>query len=77
MKIYDYIGIIVIFFINIEYLDSIESNDLSIYGQIEEQRSLESVTVIIPKGSANPEVDITNLSPRLRCPRDDMREQSL
>jgi plastocyanin len=67
MKIYDYISIFMIILISIGYLNSLENIQFTSFAQDKEQQqqpSSRNVIVTIPKGSANPEVDITNLSPR-------------
>ncbi len=61
MLIYHYFGVIVLVFVTLECLCNINSVLFFSYGQ--EQQSKDMI-ITIPKGSANPEVDITNLSPR-------------
>jgi len=72
MKIYDYISIFMIILFSIGYLNSLENIQFTSFAQDKEQQQQQqqqqppsrNVIVTIPKGSANPEVDITNLSPR-------------
>ncbi len=61
MQIYDYFSVIVLVFVTLGCLYNINNVPFFSYGQ--EQQS-KGVIITIPKGSANPEVDITNLSPR-------------
>src|SRR6187551_2980698 len=61
MKTCDYFGIILLVFVIIGFLFNTSNVPFFSYGQ--EQQSRDTI-VAIPKGSANPEVDITNLSPR-------------
>jgi plastocyanin len=61
MKMYDNISIIVFVFVGIGCLYNSYNTSFFLYAQDQESMNL---TVKIPKGAANPEVDITNLSPR-------------
>jgi plastocyanin len=61
MLIYHYFSVIVLVFVTLGCLYTIDNIQFFSYGQ--EQQSREMI-ISIPKGSANPEVDITNLSPR-------------
>ena len=61
MKISDYFSVILLAFVSMGYLYTIDNISFFSYGQEQQSRDL---TITIPKGSANPEVDITNLSPR-------------
>ena len=61
MKICNYFSVIVLVFVSIGCLCTIDNIPFFSYGQEQQSRDL---TITIPKGSANPEVDITNLSPR-------------
>ena len=61
MKTYDYFSIILLVFVSLGCLYNINNVPFFSYGQ--EQQSIDMI-ITIPKGSANPEVDITNLSPR-------------
>jgi len=65
MKIYDYVNIITLVLISVGFLHCIENISITSYAQDQEQRQpSKNATITIPKGSANPEVDVTNLSPR-------------
>lgn len=61
MNIYDHISIIVFVFVSLGCLYNSNNTSFFLYAQDQESMDL---TVTIPKGAANPEVDITNLSPR-------------
>ncbi len=61
MKTCDSFGIILLVFVSMGFLFNTSNVPFFSYGQ--EQQSKDTI-VAIPKGSANPEVDITNLSPR-------------
>lgn len=61
MKIYAHISIVVLVFVSLGSLYNIDNISFFSYAQDQESKNL---TVTIPKGAANPEVDITNLSPR-------------
>ena len=61
MKTCDSFGIILLVFVSMGFLFNTNNVPFFSYGQ--EQQSKDTI-VAIPKGSANPEVDITNLSPR-------------
>jgi len=66
MKICGYINIIVLVSISVAFfLHSIENISFTYYVQAQEpQQTSKNMTITIHKGSANPEVDVTNLSPR-------------
>ena len=61
MQIYHYFSVVVLAFVTIGCICNVNNILLFSYGQ--EQRPREMI-ITIPKGSANYEVDITNLSPR-------------
>jgi len=65
MIICDSVSIILLLLISVGFIHSIENISLTSYAQDQErQQPSKNVTITIPKGSANPEVDVTNLSPR-------------
>jgi len=61
MKFCEYFGVIVLVFVTLGSVCTINNTPFLSYSQEQQSKNL---TITIPKGSANPEVDITNLSPR-------------
>ena len=61
MKTCDYFGIILLVFVSIGFLFNTSNVPFFSYGQEQQSRDM---IITIPKGSANPEVDVTDLSPR-------------
>ena len=61
MKTCDYFGIILLVIVSIGFL--FNTSNVPFFSYAQEQQSRDTI-ITIPKGSANPEVDVTNLSPR-------------
>ena len=61
MKTCDHFGVILLVFVSIGFLLNVSNVPFFSYGQEQQSRDRD---ITIPKGSANPEVDVTNLSPR-------------
>ncbi len=61
MKTCDYFGVILLVIVSIGFL--FNTSNVPFFSYAQEQQSRDTI-ITIPKGSANPEVDVTNLSPR-------------